>query len=73
MTGRDMIIFILSHNLEDTELSNILTTWFISEMEAAKKFNVGLATVEAWFNHNQIDGLKIGDTIYISRSSKPRI
>lgn len=73
MTGRDMIIFILSHNLEDTELSDILTTWFISEMEAAEKFNVGLATVEAWFNHNQIDGLKIGDTIYISRSSKPRI
>lgn len=73
MTGRDMIIFILSHNLEDTELSDILTTWFISKMEAAKKFNVGLATVEAWFNHNQIDGLKIGDTIYISRSSKPRI
>lgn len=73
MTGRDMIIFILSHNLEDTELSDILTTWFISEVEAAEKFNVGLATVEAWFNHNQIDGLKIGDTIYILRSSKPRI
>lgn len=73
MTGRELIIFILNHYLEDEDISTMLTQWFISEEEAAVKFHVGLATIEAWFNHKQIEGLKIGETIYISRTAKPKI
>lgn len=73
MTGRDLIVFILTHNLEDESIGDMLSNWFISEGKAAVKFNVGLATIEAWYNHNQIDGFKIGNTIYVSRTSKPKI
>lgn len=73
MTGRELIVFLLKNNLEDEEIGDILSQWFMSEVEAAEKFNVGLSTIEAWFNHKQIDGIKIGSTIYISKSTKPRI
>ena len=73
MTGRELIVFILNNQLEDENISNVLSKCFMPEREAAVKFNVGIATIEAWLNHNQIDGFKIGDTIYISRASKPKI
>ena len=45
VTGRDLILYILSNNLEDEEvfkdgkLIGFLTAW-----EAAEKMNVGIAT-----------------------------
>ena len=66
MTGRDLIIYILSNNLEDEPVykdGKILG--FMTAMEAAAKFEVGLATVQAWVGLGYLPGIKIGNEVYI--------
>jgi hypothetical protein len=66
MTGRDLIIYILSNGLEDRpiyENGNLLG--FITPEEAAEKFNVGVPTVYIWVDLDMLDGVRIGDDLYI--------
>ena len=66
MTGRELIIYILSNGLEDEliyEDGKILG--FITATEAAEKFNVGLATIKVWINEGMLDGIRIGEELYI--------
>lgn len=65
MTGKEMILYILQNNLEDTKVFQ--DGFFIGLMtaeEAAVKFGVGVATVEAWYCYGMIDGIPIGDSLY---------
>lgn len=82
MTGRDLIIYILENHLEnepffkDGELLG-----FMNEEKAAAKFGVGTATIKVWVNEGLLEGIRIGDMIYIPqnatnpmlRNSKERI
>ena len=71
MTGRDLIIYILENNLEDElvcEDGRILG--FMTEIEAAIKFGVGVATVEAWIREGMLKAIKIGGMYYIPSNSK---
>ena len=66
MTGRELIIYILSNGLEDEPIyedGKILG--FITATEAAGKFNVGLATIKVWINEGMLDGIRIGEELYI--------
>ena len=66
MTGRELIIYILSNGLEDEPIyedGKILG--FITATEAAEKFNVGLATIKVWINEGMLDGIRIGEELYI--------
>lgn len=66
MTGRELIIYILSNGLEDEPIyedGKILG--FITATEAAEKFNVGLATIKVWINEGTLDGIRIGEELYI--------
>ena len=66
MTGRELIIYILSNGLEDEPIyedGKILG--FITASEAAEKFNVGLATIKVWINEGMLDGIRIGEELYI--------
>ena len=55
MTGRDLIIYILQNDL----------LGFMTAIEAAAKFNVGLATIYAWASRNEIPSARIGEDLYI--------
>lgn len=71
MTGRDLIIYILTNNLEDQPV--FLDKGFLnllSESEAAVKTQVGTATIRVWFEMGLIDGVKVGDELYIVPSEK---
>lgn len=66
MTGKDLIIYILQNNLEDEPIA--LKEGFLNLMtvnEAAVKFDVGAATVKTWFKLGMLDGITVGETIYI--------
>ena len=66
MTGRDLIIYILNHNLEDVDVfKDGKFVGFITENEAALKLNVGVATIRAWVSIGMLYGVKINDTNYI--------
>lgn len=66
MTGRDLIIYILSNNLENEPV--FLDKGFLnllSEHEAAIKHDVGIATIKAWLELGVLKGVKVGEAVYI--------
>ena len=74
MTGRELIMYILQHNLEDEIVfkdGNFV--WCMTEEEAAVKFGVGVAQIKAWYACGMLSGTKIGDHLYFLRNvSDPR-
>lgn len=75
MTGRELILYILQYNLENTVvLEDGFFTGFMTAEEAAIQFNVGVETIRAWYNCKWITGAKIGDTLYFRKDiTDPRI
>ena len=66
MTGRDWIIYILSNGLEDEPLyEDGKLLGFMTAIDAAIKFNVGLSTIQVWFDSGLLNGIKIGNDIFI--------
>ena len=74
MTGRDILIYILKHGLEDEEVyEDGRLLGFITVMEAAVKCNVGIATIHAWIQEKKIDFIQIGNIIFIPADFKSPI
>lgn len=66
MTGRDLIIYILSNGLENEPIfKDGKVLGFMTEVEAASKFDVGIATIKVWCECNIIDHVVIGNINYI--------
>ena len=71
MTGKDLIIYILKNNLEDEPIfEDGIFLGFMTAMEAAVKFGVGINTIRLWVDMGSLDGIKIGDEIYIPADAK---
>ena len=71
MTGRDLIIYILENHLENEPIyDNGKVLGFITPMEAAAKFGVGLETVLVWIHQGSLDFVRIGDRLYIPMNAK---
>lgn len=69
MTGKDLIIYILENNLEnEVVIKDGVFLWFMTEEEAAVKFNVGVSTIKAWYACGMLSGTKIGDRIYFMKN-----
>ena len=68
MTGKELILYILQNNLEDTiVLDNCFFIGFMTEEEAAAKFEVGIAMIRAWYDCKMLQGTKIGDSLYFRK------
>lgn len=71
MTGRDLIMCILANGLEDEPiLKDGKLIGFMTVDEAAIKFDVGEATVHGWYNLGVLDGIEIGNVLYILMNAK---
>ena len=71
MTGRDLILYILSNGLENEPIvKDGKLVGFMTIDEAAAKMNVGSATICVWLWQKQLPYVAIGDTIYIPINSK---
>lgn len=71
MTGKDLIVYILKHNLENEVMfSNGYFLGFLTAEELAAKLNVGSETIKIWYKLGHLDGFKIGDTLYFSRDTE---
>lgn len=65
MTGKELILYILQNNLEDTVvLKDGIFIGFMTESEAAVKFGVGIETIRAWYYCGWLKGTQIGETLY---------
>lgn len=66
MTGRELIIFILVHHLEDENLfEDGKIPGYLTVEEAAIKMSTGVETVKALYKRGALKGFKLGDTIFI--------
>lgn len=66
MTGKDLIIYILTNNLEnELVFDNGRFIGFITVGEAAAKMNVGTATIRAWIIQERIDSVQVGSEVLI--------
>lgn len=71
MLGRELIIYILQNGLEDEEVFKDGTfIGFMNDDQVAAKFNVGPATVRAWYELGMIKGFIFGDSVFYSANVK---
>lgn len=71
MTGRELIIYILQNGLEDENIfKDGLFAGFLTVEEAAVKLGTGIGTIKAWYDLGMIDGLTIGEEIYIFKNAE---
>ena len=71
MTGKDLIIYILENGLLDEPVfKDGRLLGFMTAMEAAIKFEVGVATIDLWVKMGSLDGIRLGDEIYIPADAK---
>lgn len=71
MTGRDLILYILAHGLENEPVfENGRFIGFMTAGEAAVKMKVGVMTIHVWVSQKKLNGIMIGDTLYIPADSK---
>lgn len=69
MTGKELIIYILQNDLEnEVVIKDGVFVWLMDEEEAAVKFDVGVATIRAWYAFGMLNGTKIGDRLYFLRN-----
>ena len=75
MTGKELIMYILQNNLENTVvLKDGFFIGFMTEEEAAAKFEVGIATIRAWYYCEWLKGTQIGDSLYFLKDvADPRL
>lgn len=69
MTGKELILYILQHDLEnEIVIKDGIFVWLMDEEEAAAKFNVGVSTIRAWYICRMLSGTKICDRLYFLRN-----
>lgn len=66
LTGRHIILYILEHHLEDAVVDGWLTP-----VEVAEKFNVGIATVATWISENKIEHISVLGQVFIPYDAIP--
>lgn len=74
MTGRELIIRILSNNFDDKEEEeeeatneNSKPVGFMTVKEAAEKFDAKTAMMQSWVDTGLIPSIKLGNTQYIPK------
>ena len=72
MTGRDLIIYILKNNLEnELVFKDGKFIGYMTVEEAARKMDVGIATIYALINLEMLDCIIIGDVAFIPANFEP--
>lgn len=72
MTGKELIIYILENGLENTDVYELIfdTPAFLTIHEAARKFNVGLATINVWVQHGYLKAYVVKGELKIPDSAE---
>lgn len=78
MTGRDLIVYILTNHLENAEIRNgklmVSGNDFMKDEQVASILGVGMATVRVWYENDYFEGAcKEDGVIYIPKDEVIRI
>ena len=67
MTGKELMLYILTNDLENEEvISNDKIVGLITDEEAAIKYGVGKGTIWAWHTLGKLKGFVIGNRLFIA-------
>lgn len=70
MTGKELILYILQNDLEDTVIfEDDFFGGFMTTGEAAVKFGVGEATIQAWHHYNMLKGFRVNNHLYFHKDA----
>lgn len=70
MTGRELIVYIMENGLEDEQvLKGGKILGFVTVGEAATRIGVGVYTTCVLIQKAKLDGMMVGNEIFISESS----
>ena len=73
MTGKDLIIYILQNGLENEPvIKDGRIIGFMSTVDAAIKFGVGVHTIYAWIGQGRLDCVIYNGTFLIPANSELR-
>lgn len=74
MTGKDLILYILENDLENEPVfKNGVFIGFMSDEDAAAKFNVGVETIHVWLYLGILKGATVNHKTFIfANESDPR-
>ena len=68
MTGRELIIYILSNNLEDElVIKDGKLVGFMSAEDVAVNLGAGVPTVKALLRIGKLEGYPLGDSLFIPK------
>ena len=71
MTGRELIVYILVNGLENEEVyKDGKVLGFMTAVEAAAKFEVGVSTIILWVQLDMLPGVTIGKEVYIPANAQ---
>lgn len=78
MTGRDLIVYILTNHLENVEIRNgklmVSGNDFMKDEQVASILGVGMATIRVWYENDYFEGAFREDgVIYIPKDEVIRI
>lgn len=65
MTGRELIVYILEHGLENVELFD--NGVIMTDEEKATELGTGIESVKALYKLGMVPGFKVGDFIFFLR------
>ena len=65
MTGKDLVLFIINHNLLDVEINKNICDLFLTVEEAAVKMGVGTNSILDMIRIGLIDYVAFNDKIYL--------
>lgn len=66
MTGKDLILYILENDLENEQVfKDGVFIGFMSDEDAAAKFNVGVETIQVWLYLGIIKGAIVNHRAFV--------
>ena len=78
MTGRDLIVYILTNHLENAEIRNgklmVSGNDFMKDEQVASILGVGMSTIKVWYENDYFEGARREEgVIYIPKDEVIRI
>ena len=67
MSGKDLVLFIINHNLLDTEINWKVKDLFLTIEEAAVKLGISTTSLVDMLKLEMFDYVVFNDTIYVSK------
>lgn len=74
MTGREYIQYILENHLEDEKIiKDDRLVGFLTLIETANKFDVGVETIRAWIVQGRLDSVDLLGVMYVPANAEVKL